>query len=411
MNKKQINFIDLFAGAGGMSEGFIQAGFNSIAHVEMNKHACDTLKTRVAFQFLKQKNKINIYEQYLKNKITKEELWSEIPSYEINSVINSEISKKTISEIFNKIDNKIKNSKIDLIIGGPPCQAYSIVGRARDSEGMVNDPRNHLYLYYIKFLEKYKPKMFVFENVPGILSAKNGEFFSKIKKAFKKAGYELEFNILNSKDFNVLQNRKRVILIGWKKNISFKYPTIEPLKLNFNIKNDLFFDLPKLAPGEGRDFIEYSENPNKYLNESGIRKYFDFVTQHKSRPLNENDKKIYKIAIKKMVKEGKRINYKDLPDDLKKHKNDSIFNNRFQVVDPFSISHTIVAHISCDGNYYIYPDLDQIRSISIREAARIQSFPDDYFFEGGQTAAFKQIGNAVPPLMAKGLAEIIKKYL
>ena len=117
------------------------------------------------------------------------------------------------------------------------------------------------------------------------------------------------------------------------------------------------------------------------------------------------------FAINKMLDESKRLNYIDLPKRLKKHKNETVFTNRFQVVNPKSFSHTVVAHISCDGHYYIYPDKRQIRSISIREAARIQSFPDDYYFEGGQTASFKQIGNAVPPLMAEGIAKKLKLKL
>jgi DNA (cytosine-5)-methyltransferase 1 len=166
-----------------------------------------------------------------------------------------------------------------------------------------------------------------------------------------------------------------------------------------------------LEPGTGELFCKYTEPANEYLKKTKIRTNSKYVTQHIARPLNQNDKEIYKIATNKMIFEKKRLNYTDLPKRLKKHKNDSIFTNRFQVVSPFSLSHTVVAHISCDGNYYIYPDLKQTRSISIREAARIQSFPDNYYFEGGQTAAFKQIGNAVPPLMAAGIAVEIKKRL
>ena len=227
MNKKKLNFIDLFSGAGGLSEGFIRAGYNPIAHVEMNKDACDTLKTRTAYHYLKTSNKLDIYHKYLNKKISRQEFWNAVPFSLINSVINTEISKKTINPIFEQIDNTLGDKSIDLIIGGPPCQAYSIVGRARDPKGMVDDPRNHLYKHYVQFLKKYKPKMFVFENVPGILSASNGNFLKKIFNAIDRAGYKIEIpskKHLNSKNFNDLHERKRVTMIGWKKGPKYKYP-------------------------------------------------------------------------------------------------------------------------------------------------------------------------------------------
>ena len=413
MNYKEVNYIDLFAGAGGLSEGFIREGFKPVAHVEMNKHACDTLKTRVAYHYLIKNNQKKIYDNYLLSNITRDELWKFIPKTELDSVIQSEISKKTIDEIFSQIDLKLKKQKIkiDLIIGGPPCQAYSIIGRARDKNNMQDDPRNHLYKHYVRFLKKYKPKMFVFENVPGILSAKNGEYLSKIFKEIESNGYFCEYKLLNAKKFDVLQDRKRVILIGWKKDLKIEYPIFEEITNNLSIKDALFNDLPYLEPGTGVSFCKYTMPSNNYLKKTKIRTTENFTTQHLARPLNENDKEIYKIATHKMIVEKKRLNYIDLPKRLKKHKKETIFTNRFQVVSPYSLSHTVVAHISCDGNYYIYPDLKQTRSISIREAARIQSFPDNFFFEGGQTAAFKQIGNAVPPLMAAGIAKAIKQKL
>ena len=410
MIEKSFTYIDLFAGAGGLSEGFLRNGFTPIAHVEMNKSACETLKTRVAYHYLKSHRGFSHYIKYLKKEISREELWDQIPQEEMDSVIQSEISSKTIISLFDIIDSKVKGKKIDVIIGGPPCQAYSIVGRARDPKGMSDDPRNHLYKFYVKFLKKYKPKMFVFENVPGILSAKNGEYFSKIKKAIEAAGYNFEYETLNSKHFNVLQDRKRVIIIGWRNDYEFCYPKFNKVVNEYTIKKDLFFDLRIIQQGTGNDFEKYLKPSNEYLKKAKIRNGLNIVTQHKARPNNDNDLEIYKIAIHKMIDEEKRLNYIDLPKRLKKHKNETVFTNRFQVVNPNSISHTVVAHISGDGHYYIYPDKKQVRSISIREAARIQSFPDDYYFEGGQTAAFKQIGNAVPPLMAEGIAKQIKRH-
>jgi DNA (cytosine-5)-methyltransferase 1 len=410
-----MNFIDLFAGAGGLSEGFIRSGFKPIAHVEMNKDACDTLRTRAVYHWLVENDKQNEYYDYLKEeKKEKEKFWSIAPEEIKNSIINSEISDSSIDSIFSKIDDLANGQEIDLIIGGPPCQAYSIAGRARDPKGMKEDPRNFLYKHYVKFLKRYQPKMFVFENVPGILSANNGEFLQKIFEAVKEAGYNLSIppnKYLNAKDFGVLQDRKRVIIVGWKKEMNLSYPNFDKQENKFQIQDDLFSDLPQLKTGEGTlGALKYTKETTEYLKQSKIRNGLDYVTQHIVRPNNENDLEIYKIAVNEW-NNGRRLNYATLPQRLIKHNNLHSFTNRFQVVNGSGISHTVVAHIAMDGHYYIHPDKNQNRSISVREAARIQSFPDDFFFEGSRTAAFKQIGNAVPPLMAEKIAQKIREMI
>lgn len=407
---KKYNFIDLFAGAGGLSEGFIRAGFNPIAHVEMNPDACNTLKTRTAFHYLKEKGRVNEYYEYLKGEITRDELWGKIPTHLINSVINKEISPETLPQIFNIIDQELQEKDVDIVIGGPPCQAYSVAGRAR--KNMDDDPRNHLYKHYVEFLKRYKPKMFVFENVPGILSASNGKYLEKIFSAVKEQGYELEKNVLNAKDFNVLQDRKRVIIIGWRKDLKLQYPKFDSKEMQYEVLKHLFSDLPKLKSGQGEwNATKYIKKTNSYLESTGIRNGIDFTTQHIARYNNENDLEIYRIAVEKWINENKRLNYSELPERLIKHNNTKTFTNRFQVVNHKGVSHTVVAHICADGHYYIHPDINQNRSITVREAARIQSFPDDYFFESSRTAAFKQIGNAVPVLMAEGIAKKIREML
>lgn len=404
----KLKFIDLFAGAGGLSEGFVRAGFTPVAHVEMNKDACDTLRTRTAFHWLREKGRIQEYYDYLQGKITRNELWSKIPDHLIKSVINTEISEKTLPVIFDRIDEELGNNTVDLVIGGPPCQAYSVAGRVR--KDMTDDPRNHLYKHYVEFLKKYQPKMFVFENVPGILSANNGSYLQLIFDAVREAGYELDKKILNAQDFGVLQDRKRVIIIGWKNNLELEYPKFNKVETRFEIAKHLFSDLPKIKSGQGNWGVSsYIQDTNDYLKVSGIRNGISFTTQHISRFNNENDLEIYRIAVNKWVNEGKRLNYAELPPRLIKHNNTKAFTNRFQVVNHKGVSHTVVAHICADGHYYIHPDIAQNRSITVREAARIQSFPDDYFFESSRTAAFKQIGNAVPVLMAQGIAKEIKK--
>ena len=425
--QKNIKFIDLFAGAGGLSEGFVRAGYNPIAHVEMDKYACQSLKTRAAFHWLDDNNKLDIYEKYLREKKEGEDgskLWSQVPDEVINTIIQAAIGDDTIQNIFQQVDKLLGEDKLDLIIGGPPCQAYSYAGRARLGKEMEKDPRNELYLYYIKFLERYKPKMFVFENVMGIRSAKGGGPFLDLQKRVRALGYEIEDRTQIASDFGVLQRRERVIIIGWKLReengdpTSYHYPEMKGEPCKYKVMRDLFSDLPGRTAGEGTltgvvNYIKDLQEMN-YLRESGLRGKLSFTTQHVVRPLNENDREIYCMAVKQW-QQGVRLNYAKLPERLQKHKNKTKFLNRFCVVDPNGVSHTLVAHIAMDGHYYIYPvenpTMENVRSISVREAARIQTFPDDFFFEGPRSAVLKQIGNAVPVLLAYEIAKEIKKQL
>ncbi|MEO6547719.1 MAG: DNA (cytosine-5-)-methyltransferase [Ferruginibacter sp.] len=406
-----MNYIDLFSGAGGLSEGFIREGFHPIAHVEMNKEATDTLRTRLAFHYLNDNNRIDEYYSYLKNEITRTELWNRIPKKIMSSVINDEITKKTIGGIFDTIDGQLGSKKVDVIIGGPPCQAYSLVGRSRDPLGMTGDKRNYLFRYYADFLIRYKPKYFVFENVLGLLTAGNKKYLNEMLLLFEEIGYSADYKILNAEEYGVLQRRRRVIIIGRNGKAKFEFPELTTIENKWQIKKDLFADLPDLIPGQEMNIAKYTKKINQYQQATATRNGVDFTTQHITRRHNERDLEIYSIAIDKWVNKNERLKYSDLPQRLQTHNNTVDFSDRYKVVDPLGHSHTVVAHISKDGHYYIYPDLKQVRSISVREAARIQSFPDDYFFEGGRTPAFKQIGNAVPPLMAVALGKAIKKLM
>jgi DNA (cytosine-5)-methyltransferase 1 len=407
----EMNFIDLFSGAGGLSEGFIKAGFNPIAHVEMDTKACDTLESRLIYHKLKQEDKLDHYYDYIRNPLDRAKFINTYGSQEISdSVINLPIGGKNNEEIFKRINALASGKTIDLIVGGPPCQAYSLVGRARDKDGMADDPRNFLYKEYAKFLKEYRPKVFVFENVLGLISADGGSYFKNMKAYFRRIGYELDYDILKSEEFNVVQKRRRIIIIGWKKELDFKYPKFDVVAPVFTV-TDILKDLKPIKPGEQNNVTKYQQFHSHYLEEFELRNGVDFVTQHIARPHNKQDLAIYKIAIQKLLNNGEKLRYPDLPTRLKTHKNETSFVDRFKVVNPYGQSHTMVAHIAKDGHHYIYPDLKQVRSISVREAARIQSFPDDYFFEGARTAAFRQIGNAVPPLMAKEIALQIKKHL
>ncbi len=427
--KKKYTFIDLFAGAGGLSEGFVRAGFTPIAHVEMDKYACDTLRTRAAYHYLLEKKKLGIYKKYLSEKKegeNGEKLWNKVPATVTDSVIHETISSSTIERIFQKIDSLKGKDSIDLIIGGPPCQAYSIVGRSRMGKSVEEDPRNELYKFYVKFLERYTPKMFVFENVLGLKTAKNGEPLKDLEQLVHSIGYDMQMQIQNASELGVLQRRQRLIIVGWKrddvnaKGEKYCYPQLEKEKKGYAVLKDLFSDLPQRKAGEGKltEIVSYTMplTEMRYLKESGIRNdLFEFTTQHVARPHNVNDREIYCLAIRQWYDKNKQLDYSKIPSHLQTHNNKKSFLDRYSVVNPDGCSHTVVAHLSKDGHYYIYPTpnptVETARSITVREAARLQSFPDDYFFEGSRGAAFKQIGNAVPVVLAYKIAKELKKQL
>lgn len=414
---KELNFIDLFAGAGGLSEGFINVGFKPIAHVEMDKAACFTLRTRIAYHYLKDKNKLKSYIAYLKGEITRQQLYSHIPAQLLDSIIELAIGKANNHLIFRRVDKLLGKNKIDVIVGGPPCQAYSLVGRARSINNMRSDHRNQLFIEYARFLKRYQPKIFVFENVMGLRSAKNGEYMRRMFLTFKNIlGYEVKHFVVSAKDYDVLQDRKRIIIIGCKRGI--KLDLSSPNSKTTDTVNSILDDLPVIQAGGGIDkYVCYTAECNDYLIRTGIRDDIGIVTQHISRPTSEQDKKIYRIAVEKWNKNKERLDYNNLPDELKTHNNRTSFMDRFKVVaKDLNHSQTVVAHIAKDGHYYIHPDIKQNRSLSIREAARLQSFPDNYYFEGekegkNRSAAFRQIGNAVPPLLAKAIAESVRTSL
>ena len=408
-----MNFIDLFAGAGGLSEGFIRAGFKPIAHVEMDKAACFTLKTRSVYHALAETNRLNVYEAYLKGEISRKDLYESVSSNILSTVINSKIGGHTNRSVFKAVDELKGDKNVDLIIGGPPCQAYSLIGRAAMGERVKDDVRNFLYKEYAKFLVRYRPKFFVFENVPGLKSAQGGKIYKDIKKLYKKIGYELDDRMLNAWDFGVVQQRERLIIIGWRDDIDFQYPEFTKEENNCTVK-DIFQDLPPLKPGEGKRITNYNKDPSSsYLINSGIRNCLDYVTLHVTRPHNERDRKIYGMAID-LASEGIRIKNDMIPEEDRTQKNIRDFLDRFKVV--CGKPHTMIAHIAKDGHHFIHPDKKSLRSISVREAARIQSFPDNYFFEGvkehqNRSAVFKQIGNAVPPLMSYKIADTLRILL
>ena len=420
----KLRFLDLFAGAGGLSEGFIQAGYEPVAHVEMDKAACYTLRSRAAFHELdKTPEGQQIYKNYLLGKITREQLYGSVPRSIIDTVIEKAIGANTIDEIFSRIDKLQNGKEIDLVLGGPPCQAYSVVGRSRVGESIKDDSRNYHFQFYVQFLKRYQPKHFVFENVTGLYSAKDkrgNSFYIQVCKALKEAGYTLAEHIYKTEEYGLPQKRRRVIIIGTRNDIPSPSITI-PQNNNCPKIREIMGDLKSIQAGEGvirGNGRGQGKKAIKWLTENHISDNKYPVTFHQARPVNRHDKEIYRRVVEAWDSAHVRFNYAtDLPATMQTHKNISSFTDRFKVVDgDATASQTVVAHISKDGHYYIHYDKNQNRSLSPREAARLQTFPDNYFFESGTTkdgraAAFRQIGNAVPVMLARKIAEYLLPYI
>ena len=286
---------------------------------------------------------------------------------------------------------------------------------------MEGNPRNYLFRYYIEFLKHYKPKCFVFENVVGLLSAadKDGnKYLDMMIDGFKDAGYTTSYETINTKTLGIPQARKRVIIIGVRGKKKFKYPKMRGRPFKYTV-NEMLKGLPALSAGDIAEpfYIKVSGDTKAALKATGVLDEAIPVTQHQVRPNNANDLEIYRRVVELWNKEHKRLSYDTLPKKLQTHANRKTFKDRFKVVaSDENICHTVVAHIHKDGHYYIHPDIKQNRSISVREAARLQTFPDNYYFESGskrpgRAAPYRQIGNAVPVMFAKKIAEAIRGLL
>ena len=361
--------IDLFAGVGGLSSGFRKAGYDIVLANEIDK---------------------SISESYKKN-------------HPDTLMINDDI--KNFIPYLDKLDDKV-----DVIIGGPPCQGFSMAGaRIRKKNAFLEDPRNFLFRNYFEVVQKVEPKYFIMENVPGMLSMSNGKIIEEIENLFsdetnfKNGKYYIYKQVLCASDYGVPQDRHRLIIFGSKKKINFKKAFEETKKRMIKsgeIKKatiyDAISDLNYLSSGEGDFEQDYKNKPlTEYQKER--RKNSKFLFNHKATTHN----KVAIDRINELKPGGRRL-------DLKEGKNiKSVHSGAYGRMRWEDLSKTIITRFDTPSSgVYIHPE--QSRTITPREAARLQSFDDDFIFYGNKSSVIKQIGNAVPPLLAYYLANVIK---
>lgn len=344
MSKKTV--IDLFCGCGGLSQGFIDAGYDIVLGIDNWKDAIITF-----------------------NK-------------------NHKDSRGIVADLYNEsaesVSSKTGITKTDIIIGGPPCQGFSIAGKR-----IIEDERNELYKSFVHFVEYYQPEVFLMENVPNILSMGKGMVKEKIKKDFENIGYTVNTETLMSSNYGVPQNRKRAFFVGFKNGHNFKFPEADTLQRITSF--DAISDLTENSIEDGTDY----PSPPISSYQKQIRNGSKVIFNHEIT--NHSEKTIEIIA---MVPDGG--NYKSLPEELRETRKVNIAWTRLNSQKPsFTIDTGHRHHF-----HYKYN-----RVPTVRESARIQSFEDDFIFLGSKTSQYKQVGNAVPPILAKKLAISISDQL
>lgn len=398
-----INTIDLFAGCGGLTDGFkLSGGYNLIAGVEWDSNAVKTLRER------------------LRSKWGYDSPEDTVLHFDIQRT--SEMLHGFNDKIYGKsegLTNLAKDKIIDVVIGGPPCQAYSIAGRIRDANGMHDDYRNFLFESYMKVVSYFKPKACIFENVPGMLSASPGgvSIVERIRNAFDQAGYVISDNLkeealFDVSDFGIPQKRKRVIIAAFCKD-TYKEPTKELANFYRYLNNhkverpstvqDALGDLPAIFPMKEPKFRQ-----SHFVECCPQFKILD----HIPRFHNERDIDIFRLLAADIESGNEEYTSAKALQALyteKTGKSSSV--HKYHVLRKNKPSNTIPAHLYKDGLRHIHYDSAQARSITVREAARLQSFADDYQFLGNNGAKYKMIGNAVPPVFANSIANSLRTVL
>ena len=450
-------YIDLFSGAGGLSIGFGNADFELTLANDISENEIETFRENLKITH-PETDPANIISGDIRDLYT----YLDIPgpeSYQLNLLsvqTKNEITKKNKSSDLKNdkfISNLIDSIKdIDVIVGGPPCQGFSVIARSKKgskslrSFGFVDDPRNQLFKYFLNFVAKFNPKLVLIENVKGITSASNYSHLIEDSLAHTGKGYKVSSEILNAKNFGIAQSRERIFFIGLRNDLVSKY-NIGPAEIFENINKHKSSSVTVREAIEDLPQIHANHKPNNYKQEAeitfdnkmsfgmnisddsysnllnGHRNYRDkinkyknkiiepeFLYNHKSRFNNERDLFIYKnLAPGKYLNDPlnkialSKVKYGVTEDDEGNKKLNN-FQDKYFKLDYESVSKTIIAHLEVDGNSYVHPGKNP-RSITPREAARIQSFPDWYFFTGTTRKQFKQIGNAVPPILAGIIAK------
>lgn len=362
---RSFNCIELFAGSGGLGTGFLNSGFNIISANDVWETASKTYTA----------NHPNI------------------------KYIVKDIAKLTGEELLE--GTGYTNSDIDAIIGGPPCQGFSTLGKR-----FIDDPRNKLFKEYVRIVKEIKPKIFVMENVAGILSMEDGKVLEQILKSFDELGYKVEYKLLNAAEYGVPQQRERTIFIGTRINVRIKYPkkthtlTNEKGLLPALTLWDAIGDLPQ---SDDKEINEYSCEPqNDYQRK--IRNNATILLNHKPSIHNEKAKNMMKyIPMGKSAWEVKDLIPKEFMPT-------SGYGNTYARLNANEPGMTITRNFACiSSSRCIHPYLN--RGLTAREAARIQSYPDDYIFKGSKSDIHLQIGNSVPPILASKLANAIFEML
>ena len=397
-------FIDLFAGCGGLSEGFHKAdNFEFVAAVEWEKEPALNLINRLETKWQEKNASDKVLRFDIQRTAELFEGWNNDPEYGSHKGLNDIVGNKTV----------------DIIIGGPPCQAYSLAGRAQDKNSMKDDYRNYLFESYVKVVDQYKPKIFVFENVIGLLSAKpkDKHVVDLIREEFDKHGYAIvsdlkKYALQDLTKFGVPQKRNRVIIIGIRKDLCKDTEAVlkdfyrnilssyhEPLKT----VDEAISDLPKLFPVE-----EYRLVGKKYSHSQAK----EMVLNHDPRFHNRTDIGTFELLAQDIESGVKK--YTSTDELLKlytERTGKSSAVHKYYVLRRDDASNTIPAHLYKDGLRHIHPDSKQARSITVREAARLQTFDDDYEFISSVGANYKMIGNAVPPYFSYKLALSTRQLL
>lgn len=510
MTKRHISFpvVDLFAGPGGLGEGFAstidERGrpiFHSAASIERDLHSHQTLILRHFFRHFRAGEVPDDYYDFLAGRITQTELYARHPVAHADaerSALRVSLGNETHDEVRGVIRSRLAGNQRWALVGGPPCQAYSLVGRARmkSSPGFANDEKHTLYLEYLRIIADHRPPIFIMENVKGLLSATiEGEStINRIVRDLRQPAtaipgasadlayrlYSLTENeaaegevdprlfLVRAEDHGIPQARHRMFIVGIRSDLKVRPSMLR--KMTAPSVRDTISSLPAIRSGLSKEkdsfntwfgALQYisSMNIHRQLNGAAyaglvarelridklielrsphstssshyvmqrpnhdvLRSLYDerlpVLTAHEARSHMASDLRRYLYAATFAQVTGRSPKLADFPTNLlPNHQNveegrsGKMFSDRFRVQLADNVATTVTSHISKDGHYFIHYDPAQCRSLTVREAARLQTFPDNYFFAGPRTAQYHQVGNAVPPSLARQIAEIVAEVL